>query len=167
MKTLILVRHGKSSWDNSDVSDENRPLMSKGIMDAKRTAHLLHQEWVSPPQIWKTSIANRSMHTAILFAKEFNQVGKIRIHDELYTFDGNTLLRFIQLLNNEAESAILFVHNPATTQVVNLLGEQEFNNIPTSGTVVLKLNVDSWSNLPSKGNFVQSFYTPSNMNPEF
>ena len=161
MKTLTLVRHGKSSWENSGISDENRPLMLKGIMESHKIARSLHIDDYSVPVIWKSSAANRSIHTAILFAKEFGKVDKIKIHSELYTFNGSVLLRFIQSLDNKAKSAILFGHNPATTQVVNLLGDKKFNNIPTSGVVLLKLNVDSWSKLPSNTGVVKSFYFPN------
>ena len=161
MKTLILVRHAKSSWDNSGMSDVNRPLMLRGIMDTNRMARLLGKEKIYEPEVWKTSIANRSIHTAVLFAKELNQLSKLKIHEELYTFDQGVLLRFIKSMSNEAKSAILFLHNPATTHVANLLGDKEFKKIPTSGVVVLKLNVDSWSDLPSRGSTVEAFYFPN------
>ena len=63
MKTLLLLRHAKSSWDNSDLADHDRPLNGRGRRDAPRMGQLLAQHDLTPDLI-VTSAARRAATTA-------------------------------------------------------------------------------------------------------
>jgi len=68
MKNLILVRHGKSSWEYS-VSDKDRPLLERGISDAKLVANKFHENSFEIDAIF-SSPANRALHTAMIFCRQ-------------------------------------------------------------------------------------------------
>lgn len=146
MKNLILIRHGKSSWDEP-VHDSERQLTSKGIQNsikmANQTLHLI------PPQseIW-SSFANRALQTAKLFVETWNlPIESIQIKKELYTFDAYQLEEIVKSTSNNCESVILFGHNNAITDFVNKFGTIFIDNVPTSGFVSLTFDTDSWSSI--------------------
>ena len=90
MKTLVLVRHGKSSWE-SFVSDFERPLIQRGVEDislvAKNSISILPTHF----SIW-SSTAKRASETALIFAKNiYFPSNKIIFKQELYTFDEQEL----------------------------------------------------------------------------
>ena len=122
MKTLVLVRHGKSSWE-SFVSDFERPLIQRGVEDislvAKNSISILPTHF----SIW-SSTAKRASETALIFAQNISYpVESIVYKKELYTFDENQLEKVIKSCSNLFESVILFGHNEAITNFVNKFGD--------------------------------------------
>ena len=85
MKQLILMRHGKSSWDY-DVSDKDRPLKQRGINDA----HLVSQTFaLHAPSIdfIYSSPANRALHTSMIFVRNLEfDLSRFKVNDMLYDF---------------------------------------------------------------------------------
>jgi phosphohistidine phosphatase len=146
MKNLILIRHGKSSWDEP-VHDSERQLTAKGIQNsikiANQTSHLI----VPKSEIW-SSFANRALQTAKLFVETWNlSIESIQIKKELYTFDAFQLEEIVKSTSNNCESVILFGHNNAITDFVNKFGTTFIDNVPTSGFVSLTFDTDSWSSI--------------------
>ena len=70
MKTLTIVRHGKSDWSNYDLADYDRPLKARGFNDAYQMA-LRFKETGNLPQVFITSPANRALYTSIIFFESF------------------------------------------------------------------------------------------------
>lgn len=146
MKKLILVRHGKSSWDNN-LPDEERPLKKRAYEDADVVIKALRHHFKEPLIMW-SSYATRALTTAKIF-KEQLEISKsdFVIQDELYTFNGSHLLKVISSCDDAIDNLMVFGHNPAMTYVANFLGDQEFDNIPTTGLVLLEFETNSWKNL--------------------
>jgi len=146
MKNLILIRHGKSSWE-APLKDIDRPLDRKGIKDAHKVASDCIPFLPSTFIIW-SSIAERASETALIFAQNFlYPIDSIIFKDELYTFDENQLEKIIKSCNNVYESVILFGHNGAITNFVNKFGDIFIDNVPTSGFVSLQFDTDSWGKI--------------------
>jgi phosphohistidine phosphatase len=146
MKYLILIRHGKSSWDEP-VHDSLRQLTTKGIQNsikiANQTTHLIYPK----TEIW-SSFASRAVQTAKLFVETWNlPIDSIQIKKELYTFDGYQLEEIVKSISNNCENAILFGHNNAITDFVNKFGDIFIDNVPTSGFVSLTFDSNSWSSI--------------------
>ena len=80
MKILFVLRHAKSSWDNPDLSDFERPLNSRGFDAARFIGGLIYQRDLAP-QIIVSSPAKRAKQTAIL-VKELAEISKPIIFDE-------------------------------------------------------------------------------------
>jgi phosphohistidine phosphatase len=80
MKELILVRHAKSSWDNPDWTDFNRPLNKRGLADAPFMANLA-TKWEFKPQMIISSTANRALTTSKIFAEAFGLPSESFIED--------------------------------------------------------------------------------------
>src|SRR6478609_11479704 len=98
MKKLYLIRHAKSSWDNIEMDDFDRPLNDRGEKDAPHMAKLLKHRDVVPDRMI-TSPANRALSTCRAFAKVFNFDKKKIISDKkLYHASAETILKVLESL---------------------------------------------------------------------
>lgn len=144
MKKLILMRHGKSSWDYT-VSDRDRPLKERGIADA----HLVSKKFLednSKIDFVFASPANRALHTAMIFCENLSfNLKDFRITEELYDFSGIKVAQFVNQLDDRWSTVILFGHNHAYTSLANTWGDRYIDNLPTSGLVQLEFKEHSWA----------------------
>jgi len=148
-KKLILVRHGKSSWE-FDVRDHDRPLIQKGIDDAHAIGKSL-QEFPNVPDIIWSSTAARALQTATILTEYIDyDLEKLQLKRVLYTFDSQDLLKAVRGINDSVSCAMLVSHNHGLTDLVNQLGSEGFSNVPTTGTVIIEFDTSSWKDL-SKG----------------
>ena len=146
MKEIILVRHGKSSWE-LDVTDKNRPLKPRGVRDAKVVADAFVKKGDNPNKIF-SSPANRALSTCKIFSSILGfSESSIHVIDELYDFGGNNVVNFIKKLPNDYNNVMIFGHNHAFTSISNIFGDLFIDNLPTSGLVKLKFNIDHWKDL--------------------
>ncbi len=146
MKTLIFVRHGKSSWDYS-VDDKDRPLKERGINDAFLVAQNLKSMGLQIDFAF-SSPANRALHTALIFLRTLHYpFEQFRISDQLYDFSGETIHQFLKGLPEELSTVLLFGHNYAFTNLVNTLGNVYLENLPTSGMAILKFDSEQWTGI--------------------
>ena len=149
MKELIMVRHGKSSW-SYDVADKDRPLMERGVKDGHRVARAF-KKTNTPIDAIFSSPANRALHTCVIFMRELGfPFHKFGLVNELYEFSGEGVMEFVRSLENGLNTAMIFGHNNAFTNVVNNWGNEAVDNVPTTGLTHLKFNTDSWADV-SKG----------------
>lgn len=156
MKTLILVRHGKSSWEYS-VGDKDRPLLQRGIFDAISVADSFNEQRVSIDAVF-SSPANRALHTAMIFLRQlYYPLDKFQVVNELYDFTGDVVFQFIKDLDNTLDTIVVFGHNHAFTHIANSLGNTYIDNVPTSGLVHLEFDVDSWTSI-EKGTTKQTIF---------
>tara|TARA_A100000171_G_scaffold19861_1_gene18255 strand:- start:577 stop:1059 length:483 start_codon:yes stop_codon:yes gene_type:complete len=156
MKTAILVRHGKSSWEYN-VSDRDRPLMERGIKDVNKVAKEFSSNSIQIDAAY-SSPANRALHTAMIFLRTINfPFTKFELSNELYDFSGEDVYRFLKGLNNDQDTVIIFGHNEAFTHIANSLGNMYIDNVPTSGLVQLKFDTNDWSAV-TKGITVQTLF---------
>lgn len=146
MKTLILIRHGKSSR-KTDLQDHDRPLKKRAFQDALLVSQAFQIPDRNKLRIWSSS-AKRALGTAQIFREELQIASEnFVVKKELYTFNPEELLEVIYTAKDSLENLIIFGHNPAITAVANMLGDNHFDHIPTTGLVQLEFNSDSWTNL--------------------
>ena len=156
MKSLILVRHSKSSWD-LPVLDIQRTLTEGGILNIQKVAIIAKEILPNKCVIW-SSKAVRASQTALLFCKEaLLDKNKIEFKDKLYTFDENQLEKDIKKCPNEVENLILFGHNEAITNFVNKFGDKYITNVPTAGFVYLQFEQNSWKDI-NKGKTIRTIF---------
>ncbi|XLS27712.1 SixA phosphatase family protein [Flavobacteriaceae bacterium M23B6Z8] len=146
MKTLTLVRHAKSSWEYQ-VDDKDRPLNERGVRDA----HLVSSHLAESPFIVDavfSSYANRAMHTCAIFLRNLDiPFTKLTITKELYDFSGQAVFDFLRNLDDSYEKVMIFGHNHAFTHLATTMGDQYFDNLPTSVLVTINFSIDSWANI--------------------
>lgn len=166
MKTLILVRHGKSSWDHPGLADFDRPLAQRGLRDAPRMARRLRHAGAQPDVII-SSPAARAFATAEIFAEEL-ALGEDRLirNPGIYEASWPELLDLLQGLHDSWQTVMLVGHNPGFTQLAAQLADAAPGNIVTSAWAVLSLPVEHWLDVRAgvRANLVYDF--PKNPNPE-
>ena len=146
MKVITFLRHSKSSWENN-IDDINRPLSEIGIEKIKKIANLSKDHFISSEIIFSSS-ANRALYTAVLLSRTLSiNLNKIKICDELYTFDHNKVFDFIETINNNYSEVVLVGHNPAFTEISNYFSENKILNLPTARWFSLKFESDNWSDI--------------------
>jgi phosphohistidine phosphatase len=144
MKTIILVRHAKSSWDNMLLPDLLRPLNKRGRKDAALMAKLFHLRHADADMLISSN-ATRAESTAELFLT--GMACSVEIEPRLYHASEDMLLRIVQQLPNAFNKVALFGHQPGLSDFVELLTGQPIpgEKFPTCAMVELTFNVDEWS----------------------
>lgn len=134
MKTVIIVRHAKSSWDDHTITDFERPLNERGKADAPRMAERL-KEKQKHIDAFISSPAKRAKKTATIFAKEYGlDKDEVILKDALYHASENVFYDVISQLPEDLKTIALFSHNPGITDFVNMLTDQvRVDNVPTCG----------------------------------
>ena len=146
MKVITFLRHSKSSWENN-LEDIHRPLSKIGIEKIKKIAISSKDHFISS-EIILTSSANRALYTSVLLSRILSiNLNKIRICDELYTFNYNKVFDFIQTIDNNYSKVVLVGHNPAFTDISNYFSENKILNLPTARWFSLKFESDNWSDI--------------------
>ena len=145
MKTLILVRHAKSDWEDPSLSDIDRPLNQRGKKDAPEMARRLKERKLDIDAII-TSPAKRARKTAQVFYKELD-LKKERFIEEpdLYGASESEFYEVIKNVKDKFDCIALFSHNPGLTDFANGLTETRVDNIPTTGILAVKADCKSWS----------------------
>ena len=150
MKRIVIVRHGKSvPYGYND--DFNRDLRDRGKNDAKLVSTELKNRNILPDLII-SSPAKRAIKTARIFAENLDYKQKnIREVKEIY--DGLTTSEFLDKVNElpeNTDSVFFFGHNPGFYYFVNNLLEKFDGEMPTTSTVGIDFDVDSWKNVQAR-----------------
>ncbi|TGD75736.1 phosphoglycerate mutase [Mangrovimicrobium sediminis] len=148
MKTLHLLRHAKSSQDESGLEDRERGLTARGEQDAPRMGAALADEL--EPMVIVVSAARRAQLTLEGLCAGWPGLGDLehRTEGALYTFDGDNLQDWLRTQAGAGDSLFLIGHNPAFTDLINqLVGEKAIDNLPTAGYARLQLDIDDWPKL--------------------
>ncbi len=144
MRTLYLIRHAKSSWDNPGLRDFNRPLNDRGLREAPKMAQLLVRQGVQP-DLLVSSPAKRALTTALFFAETFGIADDAVVREQdIYEADPTDIFQIISRLPDSAQTVMLFGHNPTFTDVANRFSENFIDNVPTCGVVQIESAADSW-----------------------
>ncbi len=160
MKQMIFVRHAKSSWDYAELSDFERPLNKRGRRDAPFMGKLIYKLGFKP-QLIISSPALRAYFTARIIAREIEYpLNKLVANEDLYEATASDFLRIINNLDEKLTTVMLVGHNPGITLTVNLLGDKQIENIPTTGVAVLKFNLNSWEEIELHTGSLMAFEFP-------
>ena len=145
MKTVILVRHAKSSWKNPGLKDFDRPLNKRGKRDAPFMGEKIRERNILPDLIL-SSPAKRARKTAIRFSEEIGYPKeKIQYDDKMYHSDALYLLDLVRDMDDEHETIMLFGHNPDFSDLADMLLEHNpAPTIPTTGVHCIRFAVDRW-----------------------
>lgn len=152
MKTVVLMRHAKSSWSNRDISDYDRPLNERGITDAPIMGKRLLEHHIRTDLIVCSS-AKRTLKTARAVAKELGY-NKAKILDEerLYGASYNMIIERLRQLPDAVDTVIYVGHNPGITNAVNVLGNASIDNMPTAAIACYQFDINTWHDLlPAMG----------------
>lgn len=147
MKTLYLMRHAKSSWDDPGLRDIQRPLNNRGHRHASFMGRQLKNQGILP-QLIITSPAVRAETTARFVAREIDySLSKIIIDKRLYEAEEDDLLQVIKEVNKTVDHLILVGHNPGLTDLANTLSTEPIDNIVTAAIYSIQFDCAKWKDI--------------------
>ncbi|MBL8200684.1 MAG: histidine phosphatase family protein [Chromatiales bacterium] len=146
-RQLTLLRHAKSSWDDAGVKDRDRPLNERGERDAPLMGRRLRDRGARPTLIL-TSPAVRARRTAQIIAREIGYPQEfLQREEELYLASPEEIIAVIARQDSSYRDLIVCGHNPGLTELANRLTGAGIDNVPTTGVVVIGLDLPSWAGL--------------------
>ena len=145
MKTLLILRHAKSDWGNSQLSDHDRPLNSRGKYDAPRMGAWLKLKEIVPELII-SSTAERALTTAELVALACDFEGELRTERKFYLAGPPAYVEILNGLPDSYESVMVVGHNPGMEELVSLLTDKD-RTMTTANVAVVELPIDAWNEL--------------------
>jgi len=146
LKTLLLIRHAKSSWSEPALPDRERPLTGRGRRAARKMGRRLAKRALLPDLIL-ASPAVRAVKTARLLARRLHYPRRhILIHEGLYACTPEDLLRTVHGLDDGLQLVMLIGHNPAIEAFAHRLCSH-ITRMPTCAVARLAFDTHSWANV--------------------
>lgn len=147
MKYILLLRHAKSSWDDSSLDDFDRPLAKRGNKDAPRMGAFARKSGYVPDLVI-SSPAKRARQTTELFASEAGvDDAEIEWEEDFYYGSGSDYLAAVQQCDDGLECVMLVGHNPKMEEIVSLLcgnGNTYVARMPTAALACLEHPANKW-----------------------
>lgn len=147
MKTLLILRHAKSSWKDETLPDHERPLNKRGKQSAPLMGELIRREGLLPDLIL-CSTAKRARQTADLVAEASAYQGEIQHSRELYAAPPQAYLQALSQLEDQYERVMVVGHNPGLEELLQAL-TGEMQPLPTAALAQVDLPIESWAELKS------------------
>jgi len=148
MKTLVLVRHAKSSWKYADLRDLDRPLNKRGKHDAPLMAEVFAERGI-PVDLIICGPAKRTRKTARRFCKQLEYAWTdVVIDKRIYEAPPEAILEVIRSIDDAVAVVMVFGHNPGFTEVTNQFSPDPVHNVPTTGIVTMSFDTRHWHRVP-------------------
>jgi phosphohistidine phosphatase len=147
MKSLLILRHAKSSWSKPAVADHDRPLNDRGKRDTPRIGKLLIQQGLVPELI-VSSTAKRARKTAKRVAKHCDYPGALELTADFYLGHADDYIQFLLCVSDEVDSVMVVGHNPGVEELLEGLTGQ-WERLPTGALAHVALDVSSWADVSS------------------
>lgn len=163
MKTLLLLRHAKSSWKEKGLSDHDRPLNKRGKRDAPVMGKLLKDNDLVPDLII-SSTARRARLTAEMVADNCDyDPDFIQFESHLYLAAPETYTQTIKAVPEGVHTLMLVGHNPGIEQFLSQIIDYE-EVMPTAALAVLQLTISKWSSFSTRSDAqLKYFWRPKEL----
>jgi phosphohistidine phosphatase len=145
MKTLLLMRHAKSSWKQADIADHDRPLNKRGKKDAPLMGKLILEKELTP-QLILSSSAVRARLTVDAIVECLDFKGEVELLDDFYMAEPSVYLDRLRSLSGDLERVMIIGHNPGLEGLVQILSHQ-VESLSTSAIAYLVLPIKEWNEL--------------------
>lgn len=168
VKTVYLLRHAKSSWDDPDLADHERPLAPRGERVTPRVAAHLRVEGLAPDAILCSS-AVRTRQTLALLGDAVPAHAAVHVEDGLYAASAHTVLDRLRALPDNVEAPMVIGHNPGLQQLAILLAGSGpalgrlRRKFPTAALAVLRAPVRHWKDLAVDGAELVALVRPKDL----
>ncbi len=168
MKTLLLLRHAKSSWHDPGLNDFDRPLNPRGLRNAPLIGgYMANHGYV--PDVILCSSSRRTLETLSLIKPFLGLTIPTQIEDGLYLASARMLISTINEIDNGYGSALVIAHNPGLEDCVGLLTDEEHSTrqvpeaLPTAGLALLRFSVPDWESVADGEGELLDFAAPKSM----
>ncbi len=161
MKTLLLLRHAKSSWANPEIEDFDRPLNKRGKRAAADIGAWLRAQGWAPDEIL-CSAARRTRETC----ERLNADCAPTLMEEIYEAPPGQLLAAVQ--GARGETVMMVGHNPGIGALARYLAREtpdhpRFDDYPTGALTILRFDLETWGDIQPGSGEVVTFLTPHDL----
>jgi phosphohistidine phosphatase len=161
IKTLLILRHAKSSWDDDSLNDHDRPLTKRGKRASHRMGRLLDEENLWPDLIL-SSTAERAATTTQRVTEAGSFAGEIYYIPELYGAGPHDLIEAVRELGGEADCVMIVAHNPGLEDLVQQM-TGEHHRLPTAALVRILVPIEHWRDLEADGGTLAGIWRPKEL----
>ena len=158
MRTLLLLRHAKSSWADSSAPDFERPLASRGIADAPRVGLALRQRGPLPDLVL-SSPAVRATQTIEAVVKAAALGVTPRFDENIYGASSGELMKIVRSIPDTSRCAMLVGHNPGFAETVSRLTDTS-QDMPTAALACIEFQIENWTDVEDGGGKLAWLITP-------
>ena len=158
MKTLFIFRHAKSSWDDDDLADFDRPLNYRGRKAGPFMGELMARNGFDPMVIL-VSPAVRAKETARLVKDTGNLTGELRFEHRIYEASSQGLRQVVSEVDDVYNSAMLVGHNPGIEGFIRYL-TGALEPMPTAALAVVELKIEKWDAIDDGCGELRALYRP-------
>lgn len=149
MRTLLVMRHGKSDWGHTGVADHDRPLAKRGKRESVCMGETLLEKGLAPQAIL-SSPAKRAVGTAKRVSRASEADCSIEVHRALYGGDVHDYCQALAKVDDEAQVVMVVGHNPVSEELVNALCDR-WVRLPTATIACIDLPIHSWREIRPRG----------------
>ena len=143
MKTIYFLRHAKSSWDDYELKDFDRPLSTRGIQDADLMGNYFRSKKIKLDLV----LSSPSKRTRETLEHFFQTDGpKIQFEDSIYHASLDQILSVIFEISEDLKNIMVVGHNPSMHEITEYLGNKFINKYPTCCLTALTID-RSWNEL--------------------
>lgn len=158
MKTLFVLRHAKSSWDDPDLADFDRPLNDRGRSAAPFMGEVMNRNGFSPDVIL-SSPAVRARDTALLVKDGGELSAEVLYEEGIYEASPQALKQIVATIDDENRSAMVVGHNPGMEGFIRFLTGR-LESMPTAALAVIDLDIATWSEIDSASGVLREVIRP-------
>jgi phosphohistidine phosphatase len=158
MKTLLLLRHAKSSWKDSDARDFDRPLNQRGLKAAPAMGRLIRKRKLRPDLVL-SSPAERARQTTQLVIEAAALKTELRYDERIYEASVARLFEIVSQIDDEANVVMLVGHNPGCEELLEVL-TGEAHKLPTAAFACIELNVEKWNKVRAEAGRLEWLVKP-------
>jgi phosphohistidine phosphatase len=161
MKTLILLRHAKSSWDDAGLKDFDRPLNKRGLEAAPLVGNAMRKRKLQPDLII-SSPAVRAKETTQLVRDAAGLTPKVNYDERIYEASPQRLLEIVSGIDDSVGIAMMVGHNPGFEELLAVL-TGETKRMPTAALALIDLNIDKWGEVSSETGTLKELIKPKDL----
>lgn len=161
MKTLLLLRHAKSSWNDPDLQDFERPLNQRGRRAAPLVGRFMLQQGLVPDLIL-CSPAERARETIALIIEAARLGSELRYDERIYEASAESLLEVVSQAEDRFAVVLVVGHNPGMEELLPLLSG-ETASMPTAALAVITFDTEKWSKVKEHKGHLESLTLPKEL----
>jgi phosphohistidine phosphatase len=161
VKTVMLLRHAKSDWDDQSLRDFDRPLADRGRRDAPRIGKAIRKKGRIPDLII-SSPAARARETIEAVVKSAGLEASPQFDETIYGAEPADLLKLIRGLPDTSSSVLFVGHNPTFEHLLARLAAAD-EHMPTAALACIEFQIDHWKDLDDGQGKLVWFVTPKDL----
>ncbi|EAT16522.1 histidine phosphatase family protein [Desulfuromonas acetoxidans] len=162
-KKLTLIRHAKSSWDDDELDDKQRPLTRRGEKDAACIGKWLKDQHWRPDGLWSSNALRALMTSKIIASTAKLSLSSLEKKKKLYLAEADNLMSLITNLDDRIDHIALVGHNPGLLDFVNALTGEMIETLPTCAVYIIEFPCRTWQEVTTGFGTTQAKITPKKL----